>query len=140
MRIGDESAAGSRARGWRSADVGPASAWRVLLPERLGDKLVAISRALGAGTTPLVETRLDDTGRRAWAGEFTPIRETLEVGRGFVIIEGPSGDDLSDRERVALYWVVGQLLGQPVLKTSRACGSTTCATRGRRSARVPGSP
>ena len=38
----------------------------------------------------------------------------MEEGRGFAIVEGPAGDPLRLEVKLALYWIVGQLLGEPV--------------------------
>ncbi len=76
--------------------------------------LLEMARALASDTVPLVETRIADRDRLAWSGEFTPVANVLENGRGFVIVQGPPEEPLSLETQLAAYWVVGQILGEPV--------------------------
>jgi hypothetical protein len=104
----------SKVKAWRADDVGPESSWRCPLPPRCADELVVLARELAEGPTPLVETRLSAAQRADWARDWAPIAEVLKSGRGFAIVEGPAHESLTPEARVALYWVVGQLLGEPV--------------------------
>jgi alpha-ketoglutarate-dependent taurine dioxygenase len=49
----------------------------------------------------------------AGAAELRPIVYALESGRGFAILSGPTPDQSSHEELQALYWQVGQGLGEP---------------------------
>jgi alpha-ketoglutarate-dependent taurine dioxygenase len=100
-------------KAWRADSVRDGGPWSYPLPEGVAGDLCRLARGLAAGDRPLVETRLPEADRAAWAGAFRPVRDELENGRGFAIVEGPPGDALSASERMALYWVVGQLLGTP---------------------------
>ncbi|AGA30786.1 TauD/TfdA family dioxygenase [Singulisphaera acidiphila] len=99
-------------RAWRKADVGPETSWRLPFPPELAGALVALAR----GGTSVIETQLDEADRLAWAPAFAGVLDDLERGRGFAIVEGPVGVELSPEARCALYWVVGQLLGHPVIQ------------------------
>jgi alpha-ketoglutarate-dependent taurine dioxygenase len=44
-----------------------------------------------------------------------PLAAALEDGRGFVVIASP-GSDFDDRQRTLLYWLLGQVLGRPVVQ------------------------
>jgi alpha-ketoglutarate-dependent taurine dioxygenase len=44
-----------------------------------------------------------------------PMANALEEGPGFVVVESP-GPDWDDRKRTLLYWLLGQLLGRPVVQ------------------------
>lgn len=99
-------------RVWHRADVGPASSWRIPFPQELAGALVALAR----NGTSVIETQLDEADRLAWAPAFAGVLDDLERGRGFAVIEGPVGVELSHKARCALYWVVGQLLGHPVVQ------------------------
>lgn len=61
-----------------------------------------------------METSLAAGNYRTWHGAFAGVREDLESGRGFVIVEQPAGAELTEHARRALYWIVGQLVGRPV--------------------------
>jgi Taurine catabolism dioxygenase TauD, TfdA family len=63
-----------------------------------------------------VETRLADSHRLAWSGDLRPVADALEHGRGFVIVQATPEDRLSLESQLALYWVVGQILGEPVVQ------------------------
>ncbi|SIO18350.1 Taurine catabolism dioxygenase TauD, TfdA family [Singulisphaera sp. GP187] len=99
-------------RAWRRDDVGPETAWRIPFPPDLADALVALAR----GSTRRVGTALDEADRLAWAPLFAGVLDHLERGRGFAVIEAPAGADLPPEARSALYWIVGQLLGAPVVQ------------------------
>jgi alpha-ketoglutarate-dependent taurine dioxygenase len=73
-----------------------------------------LAGTLTSGPRPLVNTRLAEYDRLSWSSDIAPLADALENGRGFVLLQGPSDENLSLEVRLALYWVVGQLLGEPV--------------------------
>ncbi|MBX6316526.1 MAG: TauD/TfdA family dioxygenase [Isosphaeraceae bacterium] len=101
-------------RAWRAADIGEGPSWYHPLPEPCAADLVGRARELARGPVPLVETRLGEADRSAWSAAFRPVLDALENRCGFAIIEGPRAEALSPAERAALYWIVGQALGEPV--------------------------
>ena len=104
----------TNAPAWRAADAGPESSWRFRLPDRAAAALLELSRELAAGPKPLVNTQLSDGDRAAWFADFAPVADALENGRGFAIVH--AGPDEAPRLEIqrALYWAVGQILGEPV--------------------------
>ena len=76
--------------------------------------ILDLARTLASGPLPLVDTRLTDGDRLAWCADFAPVMKSLEKGLGFAIIDGSSGATGPLENQLALYWVVGQLLGEPV--------------------------
>jgi hypothetical protein len=76
--------------------------------------LVGRARPRAGGPRWRFARPLGYAARAAWADGFAPIHEALETGRGFAIVEGPEDESLAPAARVALYWVVGQLLGEPL--------------------------
>ena len=76
--------------------------------------VLELARKIASGPVPLVETRLGDSDRLAWAGDFAPVADALENGRGFVIVHASPSESLPLEIRHALYWVVGQVVGEPV--------------------------
>jgi alpha-ketoglutarate-dependent taurine dioxygenase len=101
-------------RAWRAADVGSESSWRWPFPPRCAGAMLELARTLAGGPVPLVETQLANCDRLAWSFDFAPLADALENGRGLAILGGPSDESLSFQSRLALYWVVGQILGEPV--------------------------
>jgi alpha-ketoglutarate-dependent taurine dioxygenase len=103
-----------KAREWRAADAGPEASWRCPLPRCSAEALLDRARTLSRGSVPLAETRIADSDRLAWSAGFAPVADALENGRGFAIVHGPSEERLSLEIQLALYWAVGQVLGEPV--------------------------
>jgi alpha-ketoglutarate-dependent taurine dioxygenase len=56
---------------------------------------------------------LEESARREWAALVRPALHELEHGRGFVILERLPVEQLSPRDATAIYWLLGQLLGEP---------------------------
>ena len=115
------------ARAWRAADAGPESSWRCPLPrERRG----------AARPGPDTRERTSAARRNAVRGirsahlvrRLRAVADALESGRGFAIVHGPSEQRLSLEIQLALYWAVGQILGEPVAQNVAGRGSTMCAT------------
>jgi alpha-ketoglutarate-dependent taurine dioxygenase len=109
-------AATMKGRAWRAADLGPESSWRCPLPARSAAAILELARELASGRVSLVETQLSDRDRLAWSADYAPVADALENGRGFVILSGPSDPTPSLGIQLALYWVLGQILGEPVVQ------------------------
>jgi alpha-ketoglutarate-dependent taurine dioxygenase len=58
--------------------------------------------------------------RTACTAEVRPVLDALERGRGFAIIQGPPPESSSVEDVQALYWLVGQLLGEPFAQNVQA--------------------
>jgi alpha-ketoglutarate-dependent taurine dioxygenase len=102
------------ARAWRAADAGVESRWRHAFPAGCARALLDLAKSVASGPIPLVETQLAESDRSAWANDLTPVSDALENGRGFVIVQGLSEEHLPLETQVARYWIVGQILGEPV--------------------------
>jgi alpha-ketoglutarate-dependent taurine dioxygenase len=102
------------AKAWRADNLGLESSWRFPLPENCSEGLLALAHDLVRSSTPLVETRLANEIRRVWSEEFEAVHKALEQDRGFAIVDGPASDRLRLEVKLALYWIVGQILGEPV--------------------------
>jgi alpha-ketoglutarate-dependent taurine dioxygenase len=99
------------ARAWRAATLDDPARWYYPLS---GACLAALGDVARAGRgRPITDLRLDAGARAAWADEVRPVLDALERGRGFAILRGPSPEASSDDEARALYWLAGQLLGEP---------------------------
>lgn len=107
-------AATAKARTWGGADVGAESGWRQRLSSHSAAAMLDRAHSIASGSVPLVETKLSESDRVAWAGDFERVLDELENGRGFVILHGSPEDRPSLAVERARYWVVGQMLGEPV--------------------------
>jgi alpha-ketoglutarate-dependent taurine dioxygenase len=101
-------------RAWRAADAGAELSWRFPLPSRSAGALLDLAKSLATGPVPLVESRLADSDRLAWAGDFARVADALENGLGFAIVHTSAEARLPLETQLALYWVVGQIVGEPV--------------------------
>jgi alpha-ketoglutarate-dependent taurine dioxygenase len=76
--------------------------------------LRSIAEARGRGDGPITGLRLDAGEKADLGAELAGARDELERGRGFVILDRLPVNRLDEREAIALYWLIGQLLGEPV--------------------------
>jgi alpha-ketoglutarate-dependent taurine dioxygenase len=106
------SATSSDPRAWTAATVDEARDWYFPLSERLVADLRGVVAAARA-ERPITELLLSEKQREGWAEAAAPVVRALEEGRGFVIIDRLPLNQMSQREAVAIYWLVGQLLGKP---------------------------
>jgi alpha-ketoglutarate-dependent taurine dioxygenase len=101
-------------RAWRADTVdGPESWYYLLSPRCLAALDATIDRLRKAPrpTTGLCATREPCA---ACAQELEPVRTVLEEGRGFAVLRGLRAGRLAPSELQVCYWLIGQLLGQPV--------------------------
>ena len=99
----------SCAPSWIAATAGNASSWYHSVPARTLTRLEAAYCAQNA--PEVTDLRLGPAERSAARDDLAPVLETLETGRGFVILEIPG--DHSAQDLTALYWLIGQALGEP---------------------------
>lgn len=99
-------------RVWSAKTVDEAKRWYIPLPNKLLTDLRAVV-ASAPPNKPITEIFLSGQQRAAWSEAVKPALRDLEDGRGFVIFDRLPLDQLLQREAVALYWLVGQLLGKP---------------------------
>jgi hypothetical protein len=92
------------ARAWRADTIDDPRGWYYTLSDSC---LGALRQAARAG-------RLSDGLRAAYAAEFRPVHGALETGRGFAVLAGPPPDPTAPQEAAALYWLAGQMLGEPM--------------------------
>jgi alpha-ketoglutarate-dependent taurine dioxygenase len=105
----------AEARAWSAATVDEPRKWYFPLADRLLAELRSVVAA-APPDKPITDIRLSDEQRAAWGESLAPVLRDLEQGRGFVIIDRLPLAELSQREAVALYWLVGQLLGEPFVQ------------------------
>jgi alpha-ketoglutarate-dependent taurine dioxygenase len=100
-------------KAWFAGTVGDPPSWH----HPLSDSLVAALRSVYQGRSredrPVTDLRLSEHERTALGEHLAPARRDLEQGRGFVILDRLPVEGLSRGEATALYWLLGQLLGEP---------------------------
>jgi alpha-ketoglutarate-dependent taurine dioxygenase len=99
-------------RSWSAVTVDAPAAWYHPLSPALLGELKAIARQHPADQ-PLTDLMLTSDQRFRLSEAAGPALRDLEQGRGFVIIDRLPLGELSQREAVAIYWLYGQLLGEP---------------------------
>jgi alpha-ketoglutarate-dependent taurine dioxygenase len=98
---------------WRADTIDKPAAWYYPLPEEVWaalDEAVAPLRH-----QPRTVTELTPSGslREIGAPALRPVREALERGRGFAVIDRVDPDRYSPLQAQTVYWLLGQLLGTP---------------------------
>ncbi len=100
-------------RAWRADTIDDRERWYWPLSDRLVAALVAAAGWLRREMRPISQTRVEDFSLADCRDELRDVIESLESGRGFVVIRGLA-DSLPRDTWTAAYWLVGQLLGEPV--------------------------
>jgi alpha-ketoglutarate-dependent taurine dioxygenase len=101
-------------RAWRADTIDAHSSWYYPLSPRCLAALDETVRNWRRHPQPVTEMKVGGQPCAACAEELQPVRDALETGRGFAIIEGPTPEQYSPQELQLVYWLVGQLLGTPV--------------------------
>lgn len=100
-------------RAWHADTVGDRAAWYHPLPEELLSSLRNSLSGSPLDVRTVADIKLSDRDRAQWARYFGLVRQVLEHGRGFVILDRLPVERLSLDESTAMYWLIGQLLGEP---------------------------
>jgi alpha-ketoglutarate-dependent taurine dioxygenase len=101
-------------RAWRSNSVDERQQWFYpLSPRCLAALDVTIDR-LRRQPRPRTEMPVAHSTCSVCVEELEPVRTALESGRGFAILRGLTHQQYSPEEMQVRYWLLGQLLGQPV--------------------------
>jgi alpha-ketoglutarate-dependent taurine dioxygenase len=101
----------SDARAWRADTIDDSRRWYYPFSDVC---LAALREVVRDGRgCPVTELRLGAELRAVCAADVEPVWDALENGRGFAILSVPPPDGSSDDEARAIYWLAGQLLGEP---------------------------
>ncbi len=95
-------------RVWTAATAGDASSWTTVLGEDSLRELEAL-----AGSEEADPPSLDRPPLPSCAEQLAPVREELDRGRGFAIVESLDESRFGGGGSVAAYWALGRLLGRP---------------------------
>jgi len=99
---------------WTRATVDSQEHWYRALPPTLTESLASVVAAQRQRPAPLTSIDVWQTPLAAFESFWRPVRQTLEHGRGFIILHGVPRAQYSLDEWRLIYWLVGQLLGQPM--------------------------
>jgi alpha-ketoglutarate-dependent taurine dioxygenase len=100
-------------RAWTAASVDDPRSWYYPLPDACFAAYEQVRDDLRRLPRPVTAVRLPDGLHAACVEALRPVREALEKGRGFALVEGPPGERLAAPDAQLLYWVVGLGLGRP---------------------------
>lgn len=101
-------------RAWHADTVGDRASWYQSLPAELFESLRGYLTRSASQAQNVTELQIADDDRARWRRYLDPARQALEHGRGFVILERLPVERLSLAEATAMYWLIGQLLGEPL--------------------------
>jgi alpha-ketoglutarate-dependent taurine dioxygenase len=100
-------------KAWTAETVGDPTGWALPLPDALLAHLRSIHEARGRRTGPITDLHLTGDENPALGAYLSHAKRELEERRGFVVLDRLPVERLSEREAIALYWLIGQLIGEP---------------------------
>src|SRR5262245_680408 len=100
-------------RAWTAASVDDPHSWYYPLPDACFAAFERVRRDLRQAPRQVTAIQLPDSVRADCVRALLPVREAIERGRGFALVEGPPGERLVAQDAQLLYWVVGMSLGRP---------------------------
>jgi alpha-ketoglutarate-dependent taurine dioxygenase len=103
-------------RSWCAATVGDPSGWTHPLSDQLIGTLTLIGKAKSQRGGPITTLSLTADEKARFGGQLAAVKHELEHGRGFVMLDRLPLGQISDREATAVYWLIGQLIGEPVVQ------------------------
>ena len=103
-------------RAWTRRTLDAPKSWYFTLPDTLLDSVDRQIADWRGRRGPITDVRASGDLLGAGTLALKPVRDELETGRGFVIIDGVPVGRYSPEELQAIYWLVGQLLGRPVVQ------------------------
>ncbi len=94
--------------------MGSSAGWAHPLSDALIAPLRSIYEARGRGDAPITDLRLTAGEKASLGSHLAATKHELDRGRGFAILDRLPLDRIPEREVIALYWLIGQLLGEPI--------------------------
>jgi alpha-ketoglutarate-dependent taurine dioxygenase len=98
-------------RAWTASSIDERSGWYCRLPAGARHHLAQAARILSSGPQPFTARAIGADLLAGWSEALAPMREALESGRGFAILDEMPGG--SADETAAAYWLAGHVLGRP---------------------------
>jgi alpha-ketoglutarate-dependent taurine dioxygenase len=99
---------------WKAATLHGPAIWNVPLSPVCLAVLDRYVQPLRREPRPVTELRLSEADRAVCKRELRPALSVLEEGCGFVVLDRVPLERYSPSEAQALYWLIGQGLGQPM--------------------------
>ena len=103
-------------RAWDASSLDDRSQWYFSIRAEMLPALERTVREQAIGTVPVTSLQAADSPCSEFASCLEPVRQALHAGRGFVVIDGLSPVCFSTQEMRAIYWLLGQLLGRPMIQ------------------------
>ncbi|HYV38523.1 MAG TPA: TauD/TfdA family dioxygenase [Gemmataceae bacterium] len=104
---------------WRANSIDKPAAWHHPLSARALTALDSLVRTAHADQT-VTAMQINKDVAAACADDVAPILAALETGRGFIILTAGQADRYSTRQWQIAYWLIGQLLGQPIEQNTQS--------------------
>ncbi len=98
---------------WRADTIDEPARWHYRMPEEAWAALDNAVAPLGNPSQAVTELVPSAALREACAPALRPVREALERGRGFAVIDRVDPDRYTPPQAQAVYWLLGRLLGEP---------------------------
>ena len=102
-----------RARAWLAADVGRDDCI-VTLEAAAVDEVLSMGERMRAEPLPNLLREPGQFELPALTGVMQEVRRLLDGQRGIAVVDRMPLDDLDEQDAVAIFWVLGQLVGRPV--------------------------
>jgi hypothetical protein len=101
-------------RQWTTATIDDRASWTYRLPPAAQAAVEQAARALGDDPCAIASQAVPEDATAGWQDGLAPVREALECGRGFAILDGFAGQTGNPGLMQAAYWLLGSGLGRPV--------------------------
>jgi alpha-ketoglutarate-dependent taurine dioxygenase len=103
-------------REWTAASIDDTANWYYSLPADALATLGPSLQDLRRHPCPVTALRATPAQHEAWRAALQPVHAALATGRGFAILDRVPGERYSVPEAQAIYWLIGQLLGEPFVQ------------------------
>ena len=99
-------------KAWRRGSIDEGRNWYYPLPAHCLAALDSTIQELRCSPRATEQVRLTDAQRAACGDGLQAVSDAIERGRGFAVVSVPA-ERFTKPELVVMYWLIGQLLGQP---------------------------
>ena len=104
------------ARAWKAESIDERTHWYCELSAQCRTACEAFVEDFREAARDLADLDIRMELRQACEPCLAPLRHVLERGRGFAILEGVPVERYSLEEAQAMYWLIGQVLGEPIVQ------------------------
>ncbi len=100
-------------RAWTAATIDERAAWMTQLSAESLDELERVIPDSGHSLDDATDSPVVVAELPCCAAQLAPLRQELERGRGFALVEGLDEERFGRDGATSAYWALGQLLGRP---------------------------